>query len=324
MQTFFIVAGLVLIVITFLDFFHSTLSGNGFGFFSGNVNRLLNRIILLNKNRMIFEFSGLVHLLFTTAVWLGLLFLGTFLIFSSGEEMVISANSNLPATYIERFYYTGYVLSTLGIGDFVPGSNLSRIFAATLSFSGFVLITTGLTYLLSVVQAVLKKKKLSFYISTLGEDIEELYQYFKQEDNLDSLLSDASEFRGQILENASSYLAFPMVDYFLTKDRKSALIVQLARLYDVLVVLQKDWGKESIQYTKLQSIINAINKYLNLSLEKPRREHYNEEKLRTLRSYWRSFGYIYDEDKEIDRKFSSSLKYSGWNWDNVYRLKDFK
>src|SRR6056297_2390090 len=159
METIQIIAGLVIIVITFLDFFHTTLSGRGFGFISGKLNRFLNVLILQNRSRSIFKFSGFIHLIMTSFVWLALLFLGTYIIFTAGNEMVINSTTHLSATNTQRFYFTGYLLSTLGIGDFIPGNETAQVIAGILSFSGFVLITTGLTYLLSVVQAVLGKKE---------------------------------------------------------------------------------------------------------------------------------------------------------------------
>ena len=184
------------------------------------------------------------------------------------------------------------------------------------------MITIGLTYLLSVVSSVLSKKELAFYISTMGKDVEELYHFFKKEDDLSGLISDANNLRQEILRNASSYLAFPMVNYFLTKERDSALVVQLALLYEVLMVLKMDWEVESVQYSKICTILNAIENYLKLGLEDPDAALHNKDKLNTLRSSWGKFGYLYKKNTEIDRQFTSSLQYAGWNWDEVYKLKE--
>ena len=322
METLQIIAGIFIIVLVFLDFFHTTLSGNGFGFISRELNRLLNRLIIQNRSRSIFKFSGLTHLLVTTFIWLALLFCGTFVIFNAGESMVVNGTTYLPATTSGRFYYTGYVLSTVGIGNLVPGNETSEILTGILSFSGFILITIGLTYLLSVVQAVLSKKQLAFFISTLGSDVEEIYLFFKKDENLDGLLSDANDLRQQILTNASSYLAFPMANYFLTKNRKSALIVQLAILSEVLMILRMDYEKESSEYAKLCTLINAIEKYLNLGLEGPDKDLHNKEKLNTLRSFWMKFGHSFKKHTEMDQRFTSSLYYAGWNWEEVYKMKE--
>lgn len=324
METVQITIGLLIVVLIFLDFFHTTLSGNGFGIFSRVLNQLLNRLIIQNRNRKIFLYSGITHLLTTTFFWLALLFLGAFIVYTAGEEMVVNGTTGLPATKTERFYFTGYVLSTLGIGDFVPGSDTSRILTGILSFSGFILITTGLTYLLSIINTVLSKKQLAFFISTMGEDVEEIYNFFKNQDDLTSLVSDAGDLRQQILKNSSSYLAFPMGNYFLTKNHDSALIVQLARLYEVLKILRKDWSKNSVQYHKIDSTIKAIRKYLELGLEDPGAGKFHPEKLITLRSFWKKYGHNYDEAEFTDKQFTSSLQYAGWNWEEVYKLKGFQ
>lgn len=322
MDSFQILAGLTVIVLGFLDFFHTTLSGNGFGFISRVVNRLLNRLIILNSNRTIFKYSGLIHVLVTTFMWLVLLFSGTFLIFTASQDMVLNATNHLPATQVQRFYFTSYLLSTLGIGDYIPGNEVGKILAGILSFSGFIMITTGLTYLLSVVQAVLSKKQLAFQIATLGGDVEQLYLFYKKDENLQELLSDASSLRQEILQNSSSYLAFPMVNYFLSKERGSTLVVQLAILSEVLEILRMDWKKDSLQYAKLSSIINAIENYLTLSLEGPDESLHNQEKLNTLRSFWGNYGYQFKRNSEMDRRFTSSLQYAGWNWNEVYKVRE--
>lgn len=322
MQTVQIAIGILIVLLIFLDFFHSTLSGNGFGIFSRIFNQILNRIILQNRTRKIFLYSGITHLLATTFMWLALLFIGVFIVYTAGEEMVVDATTGLPATKIERFYFTSYVLSTLGVGDFVPGNDTSRVLTGMFSFSGFILITTGLTYLLSIINTVLSKKELAFFISTIGEDVVEIYDFFKNQEDLTSLISDASDLRQQILKNSSSYLAFPMGNYFLTKDHTAALIVQLARLYEVLMVIRTEWPKNTVQYNKITSTIRAIEKYLELGLEDAEAGNFHPDKLRTLRSFWKNYGYDYSEVEFTDKQFTSSLQYAGWNWDEVYKLKE--
>ena len=324
MQTLQLIGGLLIILLTFLDFFHTTLSGKGFGWGSKVLNLLLNRIIIQDRARTIFRYSGLMHLLVQTTVWLSLLVLGTFLVFTSGEEMVVGSSDNLPATLTERFYFTCYLLSTLGIGDFVPGTETSEIIAGILSFSGFVLITTGLTYFLSVINAVLSKKQFALHIYSFGGNVEELYDYFKKNEELSNLTSSAGEFRQQTLKNASSYLAFPMVNYFLTTKKRSELTVQLAALYEVMNVLRLEWDADSLQYSQISTVINAIEIYLEMGIEGPDEDEHNPEQLKTLRSYWRDYGFDFPENAKIDKTFSASLKHSGWSWENVYDLKKEK
>src|SRR5690606_513616 len=158
-----------------------------------------------------FKYSGFLHLLSTALFWLLLLFLGSFLIYASSPEMVVNSDSRVPATMLERLYYTGFVISTLGIGDFIPGKDLSRIFTTILSFSGFILLTTALTYLISVVNTVLQKKQLAIYISTLGSDINEIYESVITPEGVNLLVKNSNSIREMIIKNSSNYIFFPIV-----------------------------------------------------------------------------------------------------------------
>jgi hypothetical protein len=315
------VLGFLILIITFFDFFHTTLSGNGFWYISGTLNEILSRIILSNKNRRFFDYSGLIHLLLTTLCWLVLLILGTYLIFISDEEMVINAQTKVPADLLERFYYTCYLLSTLGIGDFTPGHNFSRILSSALSFSGFILLTTALTYLLSVVNSVLSKRQLALTISTLGEDITELYNFFELESS--SALTDKSgDLRQLILQNASNFLAFPIMNHFMTRKKSRSAEVQLASLYEVLMVLQMQYDKKTVEYAKMDKVVKAIDAYTSMGISDEDDFKNDEDHLAELRHFWTARGLKYQQDTKTDRQINASLKSAGWEWKDVYKTEN--
>ena len=60
-------------------------------------------------------------------VWLLLALVGWWLLFCSTEDAVVNATTKAPANDVERLYYAGYTLTTLGYGDFVPGSDTWRL-----------------------------------------------------------------------------------------------------------------------------------------------------------------------------------------------------
>ncbi len=90
------------------------------------------------------------------------------------------------------------------------------------------------------------------------------------------------------------------------------------------MVIQKDWQKNTVQYNKITSTICAIEKYLELGLEEPEAGDFHPDKLKTLRSFWKKYGYDYEETEYTDKQFTSSLQYAGWNWKEVYKLKNFQ
>ena len=64
--------------------------------------------------------------------------------------------------------FTGYTLSTLGNGDFKPGTSFWRIYTVIISLSGLSILTIAITYLVQVLTAEISKRRLSIYIATLG------------------------------------------------------------------------------------------------------------------------------------------------------------
>lgn len=321
MNILVICIGLFILILTFFDFFHTTFSGYGFGILSQKLNHFLDRIILKNKNRFIFKYSGLIHILTTAFMWLLLLLLGTFIIFISGDSMVVIAESKNPATFIERFYYICYLVSTVGIGDMVPGNATSRIFTAVLSFSGFILLTTSMTYLISVVNAVLQKKQLAAYISTLGGNIEATYKYVTIRKDLRTLNDISNDLRKLIIKNSNYYFFFPVIDYFLTRRKAESVELQLAILNEVLMVLRNNYEKGSIAFEKIRDIEETIEYYLHIRLKNAEKYQHRPEELHKLRQFWNKYDQTYQNDPKTDRAMGASLTSSGWSWKDVYSLQ---
>lgn len=321
MEAILIIIGVIILLVTFFDFFHTTLSGNGFWFISDRVNAFLSAIILKNKSKSIFDYSGLIHLLGTTFTWLFFLIFGTFIIFLAGEEMVVNANTKIPATIIERFYYTCYLLSTLGIGDFVPGNNHSRIISSILSFSGFILLTISLTYLISVLNSVLYKKELAFYIASFGGNIEEVYEFATLNPDLSVLTDRSNHLKQSIIKNSSNYLAFPIVQYFLTRNRKESLILQLTILYEVLMVLKNGVEPHSLQDEKIKILTTSIVFYLKMDIRNGKHQEVDTN-IEKPRNFWKKYNLSYHNDFDDDKSITAALQLAGWTWEDVYKLNN--
>lgn len=306
-------------IATFFDFFHTTLSGNGFGIISGVVNTGLSKIVMDKKSIFNFKYSGLLHILGTSATWLFLLLLGVYLILISGDSMVVHSDSKAPADYIERFYYMCYVISTMGNGDFVPGNKLSRICTGLFSFSGFILLTTALTYFLSVVNAVLGKKQLALFISSMGTNVAEIYEYLAPEDNTELLTENCTQLRERIIQSSSAYIFFPIMQYFLTKKRRASVELQLARLNEVLIVVQNDFPPSNLNYKRVESLRKSIAYYLDLGLEEKDNYDFDRGELENQRLFWNSYNQTFICDHRMDHNMNAAIKGAGWDWTDVYK-----
>jgi hypothetical protein len=84
----------------------------------------------------------------------------------------MNVETNSPTTVVNKIFYTGYTLSTLGLGDMEPEGNFWDILI--LSFTGLILISIAITYLIPVVSAEIAKRKISVTINTIGGSVEEM------------------------------------------------------------------------------------------------------------------------------------------------------
>lgn len=135
-ENYYLISGIVLLLLVMYDFFFTTLSGSGAGFISKNVANFSHKIMQLVVKlfgRSSYGHSGLLVNLKVLAVWVGLVWMGLFLIYSSNPEAIINGNGRVANNW-ERLYFTGYTLSTLGIGNLKPTTAFFEILTSCFSF----------------------------------------------------------------------------------------------------------------------------------------------------------------------------------------------
>ena len=122
MSTFFLLTGTLLLLLIMYDFFFTTLSSSGAGFFTKWVSifthKIINALVRI-MGRKVYNISGMLINLTTLANWVFWVWLGLFFIFSFDPGGIVNSDGRM-ATAVERLYFTGYTLSTLGIGNFYP------------------------------------------------------------------------------------------------------------------------------------------------------------------------------------------------------------
>ncbi|HET8837462.1 MAG TPA: ion channel [Flavobacteriaceae bacterium] len=319
MKILLLIFGFLLSILIFWDFFLTTVSGSGFGPISKRLNKILAYSILKIRSKTLFHYSGFIHTMATICLLFGLFLLSVFLVFISGDQMVVHEETHLPATPAQRFYYICYLLSTAGFGKYIPGNSLSEFFSSIYSFSGFILLTISMAYLISVINSVLLKKELALYISGLGKNVNALYHYFTVRKNLELLIGERGYIRQMVNKNTSNLNTFPILCFFMTRREPYALSLQMARLYEVLIFLKNranpnDTGDIFI----LNSMLKAIENYLeqeNSSLE----TDFEKNKLQKLRAFWDKHG-DFPKETPFDQQMNGALKKAGWDWEKVYEL----
>ncbi|CUH11746.1 Ion channel [Jannaschia seosinensis] len=144
--SFMTLAGLIIVGATLWDVFRSLvrtpLSSGPFTTGAEKIACLgLLRLFHLTGRRRFLAAIGPVSVMARAfAVVLGLL-LGWGLVFFAQADWVIVASPNRPADFWERVYFTGYTISTLGLGDVVPDGPVAQLSVAGGSLTGFMVLT---------------------------------------------------------------------------------------------------------------------------------------------------------------------------------------
>lgn len=324
MDYFFLLSGLALFIIVQFDFYYTTLSSQGAGRLTGIFNLILQRIEDWTPGLPLKEWSGLAHLFFTLIQWIIWILVAGCLVFNASPDMVVEGSTLRPAGNVERWYYTGFVLSTLGTGDYVAGNDFSRIFTIIYTISGFGMLTTGITYLLSVTSAALEKKNLAMYIGGIGSNPIELFKFATVKPEAEPFLSRIDDLVQMIDAHTNNHLSFPIIHHFLTKDRKRSTVVHLASLTDTMSVLEQEYGSNHYVCQQLGRLKHSIKGFIDIAGDLMgnnqdvdengnHKDRWHEVNIDPVPCF---------QENEMHEKFSNLLESQGWKWKDVYESEE--
>lgn len=240
-----IALGSILVALAFVDAAVTTLSaGNGGGPLTSRLARLTWKALrAASRSRgpsRLLSFAGAAVLLVTVLTWVALLWAGWALIFASSDAAVVDSTTSAPASIAARIYYAGFVVFTLGVGDFVPGSGAWQIATAAASFLGLFLVTLSITYLVSVVSAAVTRRQLARSVHLSGETGAEIVlTHWNGEQVSSQFDSLAQTLTTQILQTTQQHLAYPVLHHFHATADSSSAPRALAALDDALLLLSE-------------------------------------------------------------------------------------
>lgn len=267
-DTLLIVGGVVLVVAVYLDALATTLTVGGAGPLTrtvlGQIWRLLMRMHRPDSTSRLLTGAG-AGLLFTTVLlWVAGLWAGWTLIFR-GSETVVDAQTSAPAGMTDVVYYAGFTVFTLGVGDFVASDSLGRFLTALASFGGLFLITLAITYLLSVVAAVVERRTIAVRVNALGSSAEEIVVRGWTGDSFSSaFVQHLVALTGQLSTTGEQHLAYPVLHFFRSREQDAAAPVAIGRLDDAMLLLQAGVAAASRpDSSAVEPVRRAIARYLD-------------------------------------------------------------
>lgn len=323
--------GILILLIVYTDFFYTTLSGNGDGYLTRTLNRNMQKLMLLIRRKgpdsgIIYKFTGLLHLIISMFMWIALLLLGTFLVFNASPEAVVHEATRIPADATERFYYCCYMLSTLGIGDMVPGNKFGQYATSFLTFGGFTMLSVGLTYLLSILEGVQKKRQLASKIFSMGNTPMQIHKNH-YDTHPDWSTDELKEIRGQLNSHIHKFILFPVVHYFNTAKRNHSFFLSIAVLDSSLdILVQEIKEKESSDKDRLvheslmlRSIISEMMSEMKSTVPGKTDMFDKEEIIIQRKAAMKEERHITDESRTVE--IYHFFNEEGWNWKDVYSYK---
>lgn len=264
---FLLILGVLIVGAVVSDFAVTAFVPTGEGRITAFVGRLCFRTLMFlagkKGNHRALNYIGLCCILITISTWTFLLWTGFSCIYISDPNSVLVGTSKAPTDTFEKIYHVGYTLSTLGIGDYVPGNNFWRIFTSFVSFIGLVTVTMSITYLVPVISNAIQKRSLSLQISSLGETPEQIViNGFNGKDfsDLNNILSDLS---AGIFLYTQNHVAYPILHHMHSNNPSENVVLKLVALDEALTIFLYHIPEEQRpNLIEVQSVRRAITAYL--------------------------------------------------------------
>lgn len=234
-------SGFLLLTLVVFDLLFTALSPNGAGFITGRLAKGLWKFFLfLNRNtgsHKVLEFAGAVITAIVLVNWLLLIWTACTVMIYSDEKSVMNMETNTPAGLVSKIYFTGYTLSTMGNGDMEPGDGFWEFFTALFSFSGLILISIAITYLIPVLSAEIEKRRLSVYITTLGCSATEIIENNWNGQDAKGLEVHFGRLTPMIIAHAQNHNAYPILHFYHTSDKKEAFVLNITNLDEAITLM---------------------------------------------------------------------------------------
>lgn len=240
---FYLVGGVALLVIVVLDQVRTVMlpgAGPLTHYSSALVWELARRVVVPMSGRWrhrVLEWAGAVACFSTLACWFAGLWLGWTLVFSADADAVRWSHDGSPADFGGRFHYIGLIMVTLSLGDFEPEGGVWKTLTTVATGSGFFTITLAISYLLGITGAVTHKRHVAMQIASLGRSPDEIVLRFWQDDRFVGLEEQLRHLTSAVARLTEQYLAYPVLHYFHSTTRTTAVAPMLAALDEALTLL---------------------------------------------------------------------------------------
>lgn len=332
-ENLYLILGILIICLGTYDLLYTTFAPRGAGLLSGIGSTFIWRVFLgmsnLLKTRKALAGAGIVIIMTTLLSWVFILWAGHSFIYLSDVDAVIDSTTEVPATAFDRIYFTGYTLSTLGNGDFKGGTDNWRIYSAFISFSGLILITIAISYMVPILSAVTERRALSIRIASIGHSPQLMLLNSWNGKDFSSIEQHFSGLAQEVAKQGQLHLAYPLLHYFYHSEKYVALLPNLAALDEAIsiLLLYVPENKRPSNQT-LVPLRRSITTFLqSLTAITPTPESLDEPVIDIKQLEDAGIPLQLPEAEQLEqlckrRKFlNAMLTYTGWDWEEIANPK---
>lgn len=233
--------GVALLTVTFVDVLWTTLwvdssAGPLTSKLTTGIWRGWRRLVGSERHRVL-SLAGPMTLTLITLMWVSMIWLGWTLIFAADEGALTSSTHARPFTWVDRLYFAGYSVFTLGNGDFAPARGGWQVLTVLAVASGLIVATLAITYLLSVISANVQKRTFAKLVAGLGATPEEIVRLAWDGSGLASLAPQLNTATTQLASVTQQHQAYPALHYYHASEPQAAPVVAIAALDEALTLL---------------------------------------------------------------------------------------
>ncbi|HEX4055225.1 MAG TPA: ion channel [Tepidisphaeraceae bacterium] len=203
----------------------------------------VGRVVLVAQGRCttrrIITKSGLLTVTATMLCWSLLLWLSWALIFSADPN---SISATFPAavepSFWNRMFFVGCNISTLGTGDFRPNGKFWEFATVLTGGSGFLMLGVAIAYVVPVVTAATQKRQVALNIWSLGKSPVDIISRAWNGADTTALVPHLVSLSSMLALLGESHLTYPVLHYFHSSKRSSAIAPNVAALDEALTILE--------------------------------------------------------------------------------------
>ncbi|MBN2621853.1 MAG: two pore domain potassium channel family protein [Acidimicrobiales bacterium] len=178
---------------------------------------------------------GIIVAVFLT--WIGLVLSGWALVFASSDGAVRAASTGRSADLVERLYFTGYTVFTLGNGEYRPGLGWWQILTVVATATGLVLVTLAITFLVPLAGAAAGRRQLASTVASLGEGPHAIVANAWTGRGFGTLSQHLVALTSLVHATRQEHLTYPMLHFFHSETPGSAAAVGITHLGQALQLL---------------------------------------------------------------------------------------